>query len=45
MNSQGNNLPQSDKLNISALVQLFESTTNSCKYLFFTFGYFSKKFI
>ena len=36
MNSNANNLPSSNQLNISALSQLFKSTTNSYKYLFFT---------
>ncbi|BAQ67042.1 HNH endonuclease domain-containing protein [Geminocystis sp. NIES-3709] len=34
-NSKMNNLPESDHLNISALSQLFDATTNSYKYLFF----------
>lgn len=35
MNNQGNNLPPSEKLNISVLSQLFDATTNSYKYIFF----------
>jgi len=35
MYNEPRNLPQSENLNISALSQLFNSTTNSYKYLFF----------
>lgn len=35
MSNLPDNLPQSNKLNISALSQLFDSTTNSYKYLLF----------